>query len=125
VTELRGYTTAEIARVCHEANRALQHVIDEPAPSPSWDDAPEWQRESAVEGVRAAFDGATPEQLHDAWSEHKRREGWVYGPEKDAERLTHPCLVSYDELPSEQRSKDALFAAIVHALTPELVSEGE
>lgn len=106
----------DIARVCHEANRALQTLHGDPAPSPTWDKAPEWQRDSAVEGVAAARGGASPEVLHELWCRTKRRDGWRYGPVKDPEQLLHPCLVAYDELPPEQRAKDALFHAVVGAL---------
>lgn len=106
----------DIARVCHEANRAWQQVTGDPAPSPPWDDAPEWQRDSAIAGVRHAQNGATAEQLHDAWCDYKRAGGWVFGETKDADAKTHPCLVPYGELPPDQHRKDALFAAIVGAL---------
>lgn len=109
-------TLQDTARVCHEANRAYQLVTGDPAPSPSWDEAPIWQRESAIDGVRQALDGASPEQLHASWCEMKRRDGWRYGEAKDGEAKTHPCLVPYDELPEEQRRKDALFFAVVNAL---------
>jgi hypothetical protein len=105
-----------IARICHEANRALQVATEDPAPSPQWDDAPDWQRESAIAGVEEARRGATPEQLHTAWCEHKRAEGWTYGPRKDPDVKAHPCLVPYEQLPVEQRAKDTLFHAIVGAL---------
>jgi hypothetical protein len=107
----------DIARVCHEANRALQIAQGDPAPSPGWDEAPTWQRESAIEGVHAAIGGASPWELHHAWCAAKMRDGWRYGPVKDAEAKTHPCMVEYSLLPHEQRLKDDLFAAIVKALT--------
>jgi len=106
----------DIARVAHEANRALQFIQGDPAPSPAWDQAPQWQRESAVIGVHSALRGATPEELHESWCEHKRADGWVHGPVKDEVAKMHPCLVPYADLPEEQRLKDALFHAIVGAL---------
>lgn len=106
-----------VARICHEANRAVQIVTEDPAPSPHWDEAPHWQRISAIEGVEAARRGITDEELHDAWCDSKRADGWTYGPAKDADAKTHPCLVPYVQLPVEQRAKDALFRAIVQALT--------
>lgn len=112
-------TDEEIARVAHEANRAWQVVTGDPAPSPSWDDAPEWQRSSAIDGVRHARDGATAEQLHQTWSDFKTGDGWVYGPVKDEPSRTHPCLVPYADLAPEQHRKDDLFQAIVTALTLE------
>lgn len=108
-----------IARVCHEANRALQTALAEDGVSPPWDSAPAWQRESAVDGVQKALAGASPEELHESWCAFKRADGWVYGPVKDGDAKTHPCLVPYDELPAGQRLKDELFSAIVGVLRPE------
>lgn len=105
-----------IARVCHEANRAWCVAMGDHS-QVSWDEAPEWQRQSAVTGVRAALNGAGPEELHASWMEEKRRDGWVYGPVKNASTKEHPCMVPYDKLPIEQRRKDHLFRAVVAALT--------
>lgn len=110
------FSHVDIARVCHEANRAVQIATGDPAVSPSWDDAPEWQRESAMEEIQRALDGATPEQLHESWCAFKRADDWVFGEVKDADCKTHPCLVPYADLPPEQKAKDALFGAIVNAL---------
>jgi len=106
----------DIAHVAHEANRAFQIELGDPAPSPHWEDAPDWQRESAVSGVQKALDGEGPEQLHQSWCDYKRADGWVYGPEKNADAKTHPCLVEYADLPEDQKIKDHLFAAIVRVL---------
>lgn len=107
----------QIAQIAHEANRVVQIATGDPAVSPHWEDAPEWQRESAVEGIKQALAGATPEQLHQSWCDFKENDGWIYGETKDAESKTHPCLVSYSELPQEQRDKDTLFHAIVNTLS--------
>nr|DAQ47237.1 MAG TPA: RyR domain [Caudoviricetes sp.] len=103
----------KIAHVCHEANRALQVTAGESDVSPHFMEAPEWQVQSAYEGVAAALEGQTPEQLHESWCAAKLRDGWVYGPTKDAAAKTHPCLVPYASLPADQRLKDAVFQAIV------------
>ncbi|GGO63147.1 RyR domain-containing protein [Nonomuraea cavernae] len=111
---MKVYVTT-IARVCHEANRVLQIAQGDPAPSPHWADAPDWQRESAIKGVEAALSGATPQELHESWCEVKRADGWMYGPVKDEAAKTHPCLVPYSNLPEAERVKDHLFYAIVCA----------
>jgi hypothetical protein len=56
-------------------------------------------------------------ELHVSWCRLKRAEGWEYGPVKDGEAKTHPCLVLHGELPCEQRRKDVLFGAILAALS--------
>jgi len=107
-----------IARMCHEANRLYCQSIGDQSQLP-WDEAAEWQRESAIKGVnfRLSNPDAPASSQHDAWMEEKLAAGWVYGEVKCAEKKTHPCLVSYDELPEEQRFKDELFVRIVDALS--------
>jgi RyR domain len=108
---------SEIARVCHEANRAYCVALGDFS-QPSWDDAPEWQWESAVKGVQfcMANPDAPPSANHDSWLDVKRADGWKYGPVKDAEKKEHPCFVPYADLPDNQKRKDALFKAVVSAL---------
>lgn len=83
---------------------------------PSWEDAPEWQKTSAINGVNCHLDNpnAKPSDSHDSWLEEKRRDGWKYGPVKDPEKKEHPCFVPYELLPANQRAKDAIFIAVVH-----------
>jgi hypothetical protein len=50
--------------------------------------------------------------------ERMRAEGWTYGDVKDFGRKTHPTLLPFDELPTDQQLKDRLFIAIVRALAP-------
>lgn len=114
--EAREELVEKIARVCHEANRAWCEANGDDSQR-LWDDAEDWQRDSAREGVHAALDGQSPEQLHESWCKSKLDAGWRYGETKDAEAKTHPCLVPYDELPEDQQVKDHLFRAVVRALT--------
>lgn len=107
----------DIARICHEANRALQQINGDPHPSPPWDDAPDWQKQSAINGVLSAVDGTSPQRMHELWCQHKYDEGWTLGAVKDEGLRTHPCLVPYDELPAAERIKDHLFIAIVTAMS--------
>lgn len=110
----------EIARVCHEANRALQALQNHPGVpvAAAWDDFPDDEQAGAIAGVESALAGANGRQLHDAWCDRKEADGWVWGPVKDPTQKTHPCLVSYEQLPESQRVKDYLFHAIVTALAP-------
>ena len=106
-----------IARVAHEINRAYCASLGDTS-QPAWEDAPEWQKTSALVGVdmHLAKPDATPEQSHESWLAQKLAEGWKHGPVKDAEKKEHPCCVPYADLPAEQKAKDYLFRGVVHAL---------
>lgn len=106
-----------IAKVCHEANLVLCHFNGEDTQK-NWNECPQWQRESAVQGVefRLANPDATPEDQHNSWMAAKEKDGWVFGEVKDANAKTHPCMVPYSELLESQRMKDHLFQGIVDSL---------
>ncbi len=112
-------TIENIAEICHEANAAYCRALGDSS-QPSWASAPDWQRNSAVNGVRFKIEHpeAPPSAQHEAWLEQKRTEGWKYGPVKNPEKKEHPCFIPYTGLPLEQRAKDHLFCAIVIALAP-------
>lgn len=103
------------ARAAHEVNRAYCIALGDLS-QPGWDEAPDWQKESARNGVRGALAGATPEESHASWLEEKRAAGWVYGEIKDPEKKTHPCVVPYAELPEAQKLKDCLYLLVVNAV---------
>jgi hypothetical protein len=109
-------TTEQIAKVCHEANRAYCETLGDESQL-GWEEAAEWQRDSAIKGVQFALDNpfASVSMQHESWLKEKAAAGWKYGPEKDAEKKTHPCFVPYSQLPLEQRVKDFLFKAVVKA----------
>lgn len=103
-----------IAQVCHEVNKAYCESIGDSSQH-SWGEAEEWQKVSAVNGVKFTLNGASPESIHDNWINDKINDGWVYGEIKDADRKTHPCIMPYKELSEEQKYKDKLFITTVKA----------
>ena len=50
------------------------------------------------------------ENSHENWARQRMAEGWRYGPVRDDVRKTHPCLVSYAELPESEKEYDRLTA---------------
>jgi len=111
-------TETDIAKVCYEANRAYCQTIGDNS-QPSWENAPEWQRRSAENGVvfHVFNPEATPRQSHEEWLKEKADAGWTYSPVKNEAKKEHPCFVPYDQLPDEQKRKDDLFIAIIRALS--------
>ena len=107
----------EIARIAHETNRTYCEILGDDS-QPFWEDAPDWQRDSAMNGVEAIIHGTVerPEQSHENWLREKENDGWVYGKLKNPEQKTHPCMVPFDQLSLEQQMKDHLFFAIVMTL---------
>lgn len=113
--EERAALIEACARAAHEANRAYCLALGDTS-QPSWDDAPDWQRSSAQNGVAGALLGNTPEQSHESWYMEKAENGWTYGPTKDPIAKTHPCMLPYAELPPGQKAKDVIFLAVVRAV---------
>ena len=107
----------DTARVCHQINKAYCEGIGDNS-QVDWNDAPLWQQDSAISGVKFCVynPDALPSANHDSWLSEKIADGWVYGDVKDVEKKTHPCCVSYEELPREQQIKDMLFKSVVESL---------
>jgi hypothetical protein len=114
---MKRLTIEQIAKVCHQANKAYCEAIGDLS-QVNWDEAPQWQRHSAIKGVEFALNhpNATPRDQHESWTEQKFADGWTWGEVKDAEKKTHPNLLPYEQLPAEQQAKDSLFRAIVESL---------
>jgi hypothetical protein len=107
----------DIARICHQVNKAYCEAIGDNS-QVDWSHAPDWQRESAVNGVNFHMKNpdASPSHSHEKWLKDKEAGGWKYGPVKDTEKKEHPCFVPYDQLPWDQRTKDYIFSAICREL---------
>jgi len=106
-----------IAKTCHEVNRAYCKSIGDNSQL-AWEDAPEWQKESAINGVKfhQYHPDSKPSDSHDSWMKEKLEQGWQYGSVKDPAKKEHPCLVPYEDLPKEQQIKDALFIGVVRSM---------
>lgn len=106
----------KVAQTCHAVNKAYCEALGDFS-QPSWDDAPEWQRKSAVLGaVLHLSNDVGPEASHESWMAQKLRDGWQYGPVKNEAVREHPCIVPFSELPPAQQAKDYLFLQVVHSL---------
>jgi len=66
----------QIARVAHEVNRAYCEALGDTS-QPKWEDAPKWQRDSAMFGVNLHITNpsAGPQVTHESWVAQKVAEG--------------------------------------------------
>ena len=77
-------TLNDIARVCHEVNRAYCQSLGDNS-QVEWESAPEWQQDSAKSGVLLHLNhpDAPASESHRSWMESKLADGWKYGEVKD------------------------------------------
>lgn len=117
VTQVTVNKVLQIAIMCHQANKAWCDLHGDYSQK-EWYASEKWQQDSMIKGVefRIANPSSNKDAQHNAWMEHKLKEGWVYGELKDAEKKTHPCIMPYDKLPEFQQKKDAISRAIIDAL---------
>jgi hypothetical protein len=108
----------KIAQVCHNLNMAICQSFGDNSQQ-SWDDAEQWQRDSAIAGVEFAQQNpdAGPGAQHESWRADKEAAGWIYGNVKNSALRIHPCMVPFNQLPPDQRLKDAVFIAVVKTLS--------
>lgn len=105
----------KVARICHQVNKSYCQALGDNS-QVDWDIAPEWQKESAINGVVHILESgreSTPADSHKSWLDQKVKDGWVYGKIKNADKKEHPCIVDFYKLPKEQQAKDFIFYALV------------
>lgn len=117
-------TIEQVARICHETNKAYCDSIGDQSQK-SWVDAEQWQRDSAINGVKFALDNpsAAASAQHEAWLADKEKDGWTFGPVKDPALKQHPYLVPYEALPVYQQTKDSLFIAVVNCFRHSFIQD--
>jgi len=110
-------TIENIAQIAHELNKAYCESIGDNS-QPDWNNAPEWQKSSAINGVNFHLlnPNALPSASHESWLKQKTEEGWKYGAVKNPETKEHPCFLPYEQLPTDQKAKDYIFRQTIHSL---------
>lgn len=105
-----------IARVAHQANRAIKEFYGEDN-LPSWDESSKESKSRGVLGVEKviANRNITNAEIHQAWVDTMLADGWRHGPVIDTIKKFHPNLVAYEDLSDNQKLKDVVYLAIVKA----------
>lgn len=108
----------KIAKVCHEANKALCETLGDNSQQP-WEFTSEENKSNTINAVRLVLNNpdTTPETMHIEWMKSKLDAGWTYGGVKDSVKKTHPSLLPYDALELEEQLKDSLMINTINALS--------
>ena len=111
-----------IAKICHEVNKVYCESLGDES-QVLWNEAEDWQRESAVDGVKfqVANIDAPASASHENWLKMKEKEGWKFGKKKNPKKKIHPCMVPFEELPAEQQTKDHLFKRVVRSMVDSIL----
>lgn len=103
------------AEFVYEAARLQAIAVAAPVVPEPWGEREEpfrTQFRNVIEMMCGPDRKSSPAELHDDWVTAYEAMGWVYGPERDAKRKTHPDMVPYDDLEPRERDKDAVFVAL-------------
>ena len=49
---------------------------------------------------------AMAKNVHEIWAQERINQGWTYGEKRDDAQKHHPCLISYENLPEEEKVYD-------------------
>lgn len=117
-TRRYGERTEQIARTIHAVIHGMDTAMGR-TQQVAWDQADEQERAMYIGGVELvlATSRITPKRIHDYWWTWMEGMGWSYGAVKDRQLKEHPCMVPFDALDTYQQGKDALFIAMVRALS--------
>jgi hypothetical protein len=111
----------QIARVVHEADRALAASFPDAYRTPqpkAWRETPIWRRREVERWVRHILSDESlyGRELHGYWLMSMLEDGWRYWPMYDREEKRHPYLISWDALPESQQTRIHLMISIVRSL---------
>lgn len=116
-SEIHRYYIEKVAKVCHSVNKGYCDIRRDML-HPPWEECNEQYRQSIIDRVKFHADNpdATPKTAHNDWVEGKIAEGWRWAPTECARLKLHPLVTDYDNLPFEQRVKDALFISVCRVM---------
>lgn len=106
----------KIAEVIYEATRLEAEWSERSIVPERWNERDEKFRNQFVDIISKYLSDdtlPTPEEAHDSWMKAYEEMGWKYGEVRDAELKTHPDMLPFNELPKDEKDKEAIFLAFV------------
>ncbi len=104
----------QIAKTCHEVHRTYCKSIGHET-QPCWEETSQEHKNVVVNSVEKIIssDIKVSEESHKNYVIEKMKQGWVYGETYSIENKTNPRIVPYEDLSTEQRTKEELFFTTV------------
>jgi len=112
------YTDAEVLLAAKAAHCAVQAINEAFGlyKLPQWMLCNDWYKASFTRNVEAYLYHAYPvRKVHAHWVRRMESQGWVVGETRCREQKTHPMLVSFNDLPIEEKLKLKQMRAVVMA----------
>jgi hypothetical protein len=113
---MKKQNKGKITELIYEATRLEATWSKRSIVPEKWEERDEKFRKQMIEMVEKYLKMEqlpTPEEAHNSWMKSYLEMGWKYGAKRDTEKKTHPDLVSFYDLPKDERDKDAIFLAFV------------
>lgn len=97
------------AEACHKVNNVIRELAGEEVIP--WEETTEEIRQSAISGVQQVVKNPdiTAADIHGEWMSYKKKQGWIYGEERDENKKTHPGMRPFSELDKFDKLKDSAF----------------
>jgi len=105
-----------VTKLIYEAARKEAEWSGRSIVPEAWEDRDEKFRKQMVDVVQKYIKSnkiPTPEEAHNSWVKAYLDMGWKYGKVRDTKKKTHPDLLPFDQLPKDERDKDAIFLSLV------------
>jgi len=106
----------EIARLIYEATRIEAGWSNRPVVPEAWEQRDEKFRKQFIEIVSQYLsmqELPSPEEAHISWMDAYLLMGWQYGETRNPIKKTHPDILPFDQLPKDERDKDAIFLSFL------------
>ena len=115
---MRKVTVPELAEALHTVTRLLGRTDGQTIST--WAELGNEDRLRSAMAINAIMRDSTrtAEELHNLWLQIKVSMGWKYGPVYNLGKLEHPCIISFDRLPTEEKLKDEIWLFLTELFRP-------
>jgi hypothetical protein len=106
-----------ISKIAHRKHRRYCNSINHPT-QPSWEDLSDNHKKTIESTVEKIVNGEIKsiEDSHANFVEFKKSTGWVFGDEYSEKDKTNPRLCDFNDLSTEDMTKESIFFECVNGV---------